>query len=545
MAASGLLRKSKGTDGVNGLMLDWPLTLDRILAHAERWHGDREVIGVEPNGAVVRRSYAACADRARRLSAALLARGVRPGDRVATLAWNGIAHFEAWYAIMGIGAVCHTLNLRMDAAQLARIVDHAGDRLLLVDPSLLSVAQAVRAACPVVEDVLVLGRSDDAAIAGTDALVDGHEPAAWGGFGEERAAGLCYTSGTTGDPKGVLYSHRSNFLHTLTVIQPDVFGLRATDAVLPIVPMFHANAWGLVFAAPAVGAKLVLPGRHLDGASLLGMIGEEQVSFAAAVPTVWQALIDHADASGVTLGPLARAVIGGAACPPALLRRLRDEHDLDARHAWGMTEMSPLGTIAAPTARTAALPAEARYAVEGVQGRPPIGVDLRIGSETGSADVGAPGQLMVRGFATIDRYFGHAAPATDEQGWFDTGDIALIDVHRFMHVTDREKDVVKSGGEWISSQTLEALAADHPEVTLAAVIAADSARWGERPLLIVQFYSGSCCSDEELLAHIGGSVPRWWLPDAVIRVEAMPLGPTGKIDKRVLREAYRGHLGAS
>ncbi|MBO9695118.1 MAG: AMP-binding protein [Sphingopyxis sp.] len=528
---------------MDGLMLSWPLTVNRILEHAERWHGNREVISVGADGGIVRKTYAQCADRARRLSAALSDRGVRTGDRVATLAWNTGEHFEAWYAIMCIGAVCHTLNPRMDAPNLTRIAEHAGTRLLLVDPSLLPLAQAMHAACPTIEEIWVLGHSGDRTLNATDALIGEQQPAAWGGFGEEQAAGLCYTSGTAGDPKGVLYSHRANFLHTLMVIQPDVFGLRAIDTVLPIVPMFHANAWGLVFAAPAVGAKLVLPGRHLDGASLLRLIGEEKVSIAAAVPTVWQGLVDHADANGETLGPLARAVVGGAACLPSLLRRLADEHDLDVRHAWGMTEMSPLGTISAPTADTLALPEEARRAVEGAQGRPPLGVELRV-ETAGTPGSDAAGKLKIRGFAMIERYYGDSAPAGDDGGWFDTGDVARIDAHGFMHITDREKDVVKSGGEWISSQELEALAAEHCDVVHAAVVAADSKQWGERPLLIVQLLPGACCSDEDLLAQIAGSVPRWWLPDAVVRVDAMPLGLTGKIDKRALRDTYRDHLGS-
>jgi len=530
---------------MNGPMLDWPLTLDRILVHAERWHPDQAVVGPTPDGRMIRRTYAECADRARRLSAALLARGIAPGDRVATLAWNTVPHFEAWYAIMGIGAVCHTLNLRMNAEQLAWIARDAGDRLLLVDASLLPLAEAVQALCPTIEAIVILGDDPHPTIGNSDALIDSHRPALWGGFGEEQPAGLCYTSGTTGDPKGVLYTHRSNFLHTLTIIQPDIFGLSGIDSVLPIVPMFHANAWGIAFAAPAVGAKLVLPGPRLDGASVHRLIGEEGVTMSAAVPTVWQGLLDHLDRDGGDLAPLRRVVIGGAACPPSMQRRLIETYGIEVRHAWGMTEMSPLGTVCTPNAASTALAAEERSRVHMSQGRPPLGVELKVVTDDPAAGPETPGKLMTRGLATVGTYFGRDTPATDAEGWFETGDVAVIDSNGFLHITDRDKDVVKSGGEWISSQGLEAIAADHPAVAHCAVIAADCDRWGERPLLVVQLRAGHACADAALLEPFEGAVPRWWVPDAVVRVDAMPLGATGKIDKRALRSSYRGHLRSS
>lgn len=523
-----------------GSMLEWPLTLDRILVHAERWHPDQAVVGVEADGALLQRSYAECADRARRLSAALIARGIGRGDRVATLAWNTVPHFEAWYAIMGIGAVCHTLNIRMNAEQLAWIARDAGDRLLLADASLLPLARQVQALCPSIEAVIVLGAGAD----GTDAMVEGHAPAAWGGFGEEQPAGLCYTSGTTGDPKGVLYSHRSNFLHTLTIIQPDIFGLGGADSVLPIVPMFHANAWGIAFAAPAVGAKLVMPGPRLDGASVHRLIGAEGVTMSAAVPTVWQGVLDHLDREGGDLRPLRRVVIGGAACPPSMQRRLSERYGLEVRHAWGMTELSPLGTVCTPNAASMAMPPEERQRQHMSQGRPPLGVELKVVPDDPLAGPEAPGRLYARGCSTVGSYFGRDVPATDADGWFETGDVAVISPQGFLHITDRDKDVVKSGGEWISSQGLEAIAAEHPAVAHCAVIAADCDRWGERPLLVVQLRSGEDCADAALLDLFEGAVPRWWVPDAIVRVETMPLGATGKIDKRALRSAYRGHLRA-
>ncbi|KQX17495.1 MULTISPECIES: long-chain fatty acid--CoA ligase [unclassified Sphingomonas] len=524
---------------MNGSMLDWPLTLDRIMVHAERWHPDQMVVGAAADGTMVRRTYAECGDRARRLSAALIARGIGRGDRVGTLGWNTVPHFEAWYAIMGIGAVCHTLNLRMNAEQLAWVARDAGDRLLLVDAALLPLAQAVQALCPTIEGIVVLGEG------GTDELVEAHRPATWGGFGEDQPAGLCYTSGTTGDPKGVLYTHRSNFLHTLTIIQPDIFGLAGVDSVLPIVPMFHANAWGIAFAAPAVGAKLVMPGPRLDGASIHRLIREEGVTTSAAVPTVWQGLLDHLDRDGGDLEPLRRVVIGGAACPPSMQRRLVDQYGVEVRHAWGMTELSPLGSVSTPNAAVAGLDPEERRRVLMSQGRPPLGVDLKIVTDDPAAGPEVPGRLLARGAATVGRYFGREGPATDAEGWFETGDVAVIDRHGFLHITDRDKDVVKSGGEWISSQGLEAIAAEHPAVAHCAVIAADCDRWGERPLLVVQLRAGMDCGDAALLEPFDGAVPRWWVPDAIVRVDAMPLGPTGKIDKRALRTAYRGRLRAS
>lgn len=530
---------------MQGSMLDWPLTLDQILVHAERWHADQAVVGMKADGTMVRRTYAECADRARRLSAALVARGIGPGDRVATLGWNTVAHFEAWYAIMGIGAVCHTLNLRMDAAQLAWVAQDAGDRLLLVDAALLPVAEAVRARCPGIEGIIVLGDGAGPDAEDTDALIAAHQPARWGGFGENQPAGLCYTSGTTGEPKGVLYTHRSNFLHTLSIIQPDIFGIGGIDSVLPIVPMFHANAWGIAFAAPAVGAKLVMPGPRLDGASIHRLIREEGVTMSAAVPTVWQGLLDHLDRHGGDLKPLRRVVIGGSACPPSMQRRLVDQYGLEVRHAWGMTELSPLGSVSAPNAAAARLDPEERRRLLMSQGRPPLGVDLKVVTDDPAAGPEAPGRLFARGLATVGRYFGRNVPATDAEGWFETGDVAVIDRHGFLHITDRDKDVVKSGGEWISSQGLEAIAAEHPAIAHCAVIAADCERWGERPLLVVQLREGMECADAALLEPFEGAVPRWWVPDAIVRVDAMPLGATGKIDKRALRAAHRGHLRAS
>jgi acyl-CoA synthetase (AMP-forming)/AMP-acid ligase II len=519
-----------------GLMQHWPLTIDKILAHAARCHGSQEVVsgGVQDP---IRRSYETIYDRARRASSALITLGVGPGDRVGTLAWNSVDHLEAWYAIMGMGAICHTLNPRMGIDQLAWIASHAGNRILLVDNQLRDIARDIQARCPAIKHLVTLDGARGDPI-GWDSLVGAHAPASWGGFDEQTACGLCYTSGTTGDPKGVLYSHRSNFLHTLTVLQRDVFGLGARDVVLPIVPMFHANAWGLVFAAPAAGARLVLPGQHLDGPSLHRLIEQEQVSFAAAVPTVWQDLLDHLERTGESLGSLTHAVAGGATCPAWIVKALEDRHGVAVSHAWGMTELSPMGTIWAPTAATAVLPPIEQGAIRLKQGRPPLGVELRIGG----ADDAKTGHLEVSGFAVARAYYGHHESILNKDGFLDTGDIGSIDKYGFLSITDRDKDVIKSGGEWISSIAIENIIASHPAIEQAAVVGAQHPRWGERPLLLVVIREGETVSREELIACLEDKVPRWWTPDEVIVIDAMPQGPTGKIDKRSLRTRFHTHL---
>lgn len=521
-----------------GLMQHWPLTVDRILGHAERNHANREIVSAGSDPLDASSSYGEAAQRARRASSALAALGVRPGDRVATLAWNSLAHFEAWYAIMGIGAVCHTLNLRMSVDQLVWIVTHAESRVLLVDPALLNVARAIAARSPVLRHIVVLGTSDSQQYTGWRAFADDQAEAAWGNFDENDACGLCYTSGTSGEPKGVLYSHRSNFLHTLMVMQPDVFGLRATDVVLPIVPMFHANAWGLVFAAPAVGAKLVLPGQHLDGESLHNLIGREQVTFAAAVPTVWQSLLDYLERTGETLPSLSRAVVGGAACPEWIVRALEDRHGVAVSHAWGMTELSPVGTIWGMTPEVRSLGPTEQLAARIKQGRPPLGVELRISD----AAPNGTGSLGVRGFAVAREYYRNGPVPADADGFFQTGDIGVIDHNGFLSITDRDKDVIKSGGEWISSITIENIAASHAAVQQVAVIGAEHARWGERPVIVAVLAEGETATADEIMMALDGRIPRWWMPDAVVFVQAMPVGPTGKIDKRGLRQRYRHYL---
>ena len=534
-----------------GMMQGWPLTVDRILDHAGRRHARREVVTRSVDGPIVRTDYGQVWRRAKRVSNLLLELGVRPGDRVATLAWNTARHLEVWYGIMGIGAVCHTLNPRLHPDQLCWIINHAQDRIIFVDPGFAPMLLSRLDAAPSVERVVVL--TDEAHrpldlpsdVPTYEDLLDHYsDDCAWGGFPEETACGLCYTSGTTGDPKGVLYSHRSNYLHTLMVMQPDVLGLSARDTILPIVPMYHANAWGVAFAAPAVGAKLVLPGAKLDGASIHELLESEQVTVSTAVPTVWQGLIQHLADTGQKLTSLKRVMIGGAACPEGVIRGL-DAHGVEVTHIWGMTETSPVATCGVVGPAVAAMPFEARLPWRLKQGRPQLGCELRIVDDAGNPlpeDGHAFGRLMCRGPIVASGYFrGAGGEVLDPDGWFDTGDVATIDPDGYMQITDRAKDVIKSGGEWISSVDIENIAASHPKAALAAVIGVPHPKWDERPLLLVKLKPGETATAAEFLACLEGRIARWWTPDEVLFVEEIPLGATGKIDKKVIRAQYAGH----
>jgi len=527
------------------LMQPWSLTVDRCILHAERWHGTREVVSRGADGTVRRSNYAEVARRARQLSAALLAGGVGRGTRVATLSMNSSRHLEAWFGIMGMGAVCHTLNPRLFDEQLIYIVNHARDRWLFADPQFAPLLERLRPHCPTLERIVYLcdraelpaGAADD-----FESLI-APQPAdcRWGGFDEHAAAALCYTSGTTGNPKGVLYSHRSQVLHTLVVGQRDAMGPSARDTLMMVVPMFHANAWGLPFAASAAGAKLVLPGPKLDPVSLYELLEQEQVTFSGAVPTVWQLLLDHLRAQRLRLSTLERVLIGGSACPEAVIRAFRDEHGVEVLHAWGMTEMSPIGTIATPTAAVAALDAETQIAYKLKQGRVPFGVDMKICGEDGARlphDGTRTGYLKVAGPAIVARYFGEERDVLDGEGYFDTGDIGSIDANGYLQITDRAKDLIKSGGEWISSVEVENIAAGHPKALMAAVIAVPHPKWRERPLLVVKLKPGQSATRDEFLAFLEGKIAKWWLPDDVVFVAEMPLGATGKLDKKKLRSRF-------
>ena len=532
-----------------GLMQKWPLTVDRMLTHAKTWHGGREIATRSVEGPIVRTTYSKLHERALSVTNALVSLGIEPGDRVATLAWNTARHMEAWYAIMGMGAVCHTLNPRLFIDQLRYIINHAQDRIIFTDLSFLPTLTKLRDGMPSVEHVVVMtdrAHMAEVAFAGAlcfEDLIEQHAPdARWGGFDENTAAGLCYTSGTTGAPKGVLYSHRSNVLHTLVTLQSDVMGLTARDVVMPIVPMFHSNAWGLTLSAPAVGAKLVMPGAKMDGASIHELIETEGVTFSAAVPTVWETLLDHLRATGARLTNLKRVLIGGAAAPEAVVRAFQDEYGVAVSHAWGMTETSPLGTLGAPTPELDALPQDARLRELLKQGRVPFGVEMKLTDDAGASlphDGRAFGRLKVRGPYVAREYFkGDGGDILDTEGFLDTGDVATIDPLGFMQITDRAKDLIKSGGEWISSIEIENVVSGDPKVALAAVIGVPDPKWEERPLLIVKLRLGERATREEILGFLQGRIARWWMPDEVLFVDEIPLGATGKVDKKQLRELY-------
>jgi acyl-CoA synthetase (AMP-forming)/AMP-acid ligase II len=525
---------------IDGEMQPYALTLDKFIDHAAKWHPNAEVVTAVESGAAKRITYAALRERARRVSAALAACGVRFGTRVATLAWNTQGHLEAWYGIMAMGAVCHTLNPRLTATQLAWMLRQSEAHILIVSVDLMPLAHQIAAETPRLTHILTIdgaAPADDVrsgcAVAALEDLLDaasGDVP--WGEFDERSPCGLCFTSGTTGSPKGVTYTHRASFLHTLRQLQADVMGVRSTDAIMPVVPMFHANGWGLPFVAPACGAKLVLPGRMTDGASLAQLIRSESVTIAAAVPTVWLGLVEHLETHGGDVPSLDRVMVGGASLPQALMERIERALDVTVQTTWGMTELSPLGTSAPPRD-----PNRKAY----MSGRPAIGIDLLLTDASGCPlpeQRNVEGHLRVRGSSVVYRYFGQEAPATDVGGWFDTGDLARIDGQGNLIITGRAKDLIKSGGEWINPTEIEAIVGALPQVALVAVIGRADPKWGERPVLFVELRDQAEITDEELLAPLRGRVAPWWIPDAVVRLPAIPLAATGKIDKHRLRAEY-------
>ncbi len=528
-------------------MQAWSMTVDRFITHAARWNGQHELVSRQADGSIARSTWEATARRARQLSSVLAEAGIRPGDRIATMAMNSARHVEAWYGIMGYGAVCHTLNPRLFEEQLVYIINHAADRWLVADPQFAPLIEKLRPRCPTLERVVYLcgpaGLPAAAGAADYESLIEGRPvDVPWGTVGEHAPAALCYTSGTTGHPKGVLYSHRSQVLHALICAQRDTMGMSVTDSVLAVVPMFHANAWALPFTAAATGAKFVLPGARLDGASLYELLETEGVTLSAAVPTVWQGLLDYLTTNGLRLKTLRRVIIGGSAVTEGLIRGFRDGHGVEVLHAWGMTEMSPIGTISgAPPPAVGAMDDDTRLAFNLKQGRTPFGIDMKITDDDGvrlAQDGVAQGHVRVQGPAIIARYFREAEQVLDAEGYFDTGDIATIDPHGYMQITDRAKDVIKSGGEWISSVEIENVAASHPKALMAAVIGVPHPRWRERPHLIVQLRPGQQATPAEFLDWLDGKIAKWWMPDGVLFVDEMPLGATGKLDKKVLRARY-------
>jgi fatty-acyl-CoA synthase len=525
---------------IQGLMQKWEMTLDTILTHAAASHGDRAVVTQGGNGSIEVSSYQEAFTRARTVSAALVRYGIRPGDRIGTLMWNDFDHFATWFGVLGIGAVMHTLNPRLGAKRIAWIAAHGGDRLIVCGEDLQEMLGAGADGLSCVERILVSRSQDEPGRIGAipaesfERFLSNPGPfPAWGGFDENSAAGLCYTSGTTGAPKGVLYSHRSNMLHALTVNQPGGFGIGPSDVVLTIVPMFHANAWALPFIAPLVGAELVLPGRNLHGASLCRLINERGVTFAAGVPTVCRELLRHLDETGSSIPSLRRIVVGGSAPSRDLVERY-ERIGVEFVHAWGMTEMSPLGAFSSSNATNVATDDRIGRVLR--QGIPPFPTQAEIFNDAGtplSHDDAEAGSLKVRGPAVLRSYYDEGSSALDEDGWFDTGDIAAIDETGSIRLVDRAKDVIKSGGEWISSIELENLVMSHPAVRQAAVIGVPDEKWGERPLLIIEAEGQAPCL-EELVEHMRSSVPAWWLPTS-IAYRNIPLGATGKIDKLALR----------
>jgi acyl-CoA synthetase (AMP-forming)/AMP-acid ligase II len=540
-----------------GLMQDSPLLISSAIRHAARNHARTEIVSKNVDGSIHRYGYADLEARSRRLARVLQRLGIQPEDRVGTLAWNGYRHLELYYGVSGSGAICHTINPRLAPSDIAYIAEHAGDRLIFADITFAPLLAGIAAhLVSTLRGIVFLCHPAEmpsiAMPAGMDLLCyetlmeAADEDYTWPIFDERTAASLCYTSGTTGRPKGVLYSHRSTILHAMALNSASVFGLSALDRALPVVPMFHVNAWGMPYAAPIVGTALVMPGRHLDGASLATLMNEERVTFSAGVPTIWMGLLNHLRASGERLETMKMLIIGGSACPSLLIESFERDYSVTVRHAWGMSETSPLGSANAPTPATAGLEGEAALRHKLKQGQPVFGVDMRIVGDGGVElpwDGKAQGDLMVRGPWVASAYWGEApGSACDVDGWFATGDVATIDENATMEITDRSKDVIKSGGEWISSIALENIAVSHPDVAEAAIVAAHHPKWDERPLLLVVAQTGRTIQPADILAFYEGKIAKWWLPDAVIVVDELPHTATGKLNKLSLRQHYRDYL---
>ncbi len=539
---------------MQGRMMFQPLLISSIIEHAARYHADTAVISKNTDGTMHHTDWLNISNHAKRFAKSLDQLGLKPHDRIATIAWNNHRHLESWYAISGSGMICHTINPRLFPEQLIFIINDAQDKALLFDKTFLPLISGVKAHIPQVEHFIYLGAYDQDVVDALpeakfyDELIEAHDDHfAWPQFDETTASSLCYTSGTTGNPKGALYSHRSTVLHSYSIALPDSLNLSAHDVMLPVVPMFHVNAWGTPYAAAMVGCTMVLPGPGLDGASLVQLIDQYKVTVALGVPTIWQGLLAAAKQSGSTLSSMKRNVVGGSACPASMIKTFKEQFQCDTIHAWGMTETSPLGTANQLKAKHNALSDQAKFKLRLNQGRPPFGVDLRIcdeenGSNEIERDGKTTGNIQIKGHWIIDAYFGKSESALTHDGWFDTGDIATLNQDGYLSIRDRAKDLIKSGGEWISSVELENIAMDYQgEIAMAAVIAAEHPKWDERPVLIAVKTAESEITEAEMLAFYEDKIAKWQIPDKVIFVDSIPLNGTGKMLKKELREQY-GHV---
>jgi len=533
-------------------MMDRPLLVSSLLEHARYSHPQSEIVTRCVEGGIHRYTIGDAARRCAQLANALTRLGIEPGDRMATLAWNTYRHYELYFGISGIGAVVHTINPRLFHEQLAYIINHAADRYIFVDLTFIPLLEAIQDQIPQVEGFIIL--TDRANMPQTDLpnvlcyeeLIAGEKDTVdWPLMDENSHAALCYTSGTTGNPKGVMYSHRSTVLHCYGAAGRDAMDIDQETVVLPVVPMFHVNAWGTPYSATMTGATLVLPGPLMDGKSLWELIDQEQVTLLLGVPTIWLMLLDYMNEIGEALASVEKVIIGGSAVPLAMVRAFEEKHDANVLHAWGMTEMSPLGTINALTPAMKRLPLDERYQMQLKQGRPVYGVELKIVDDNNKElprDGISFGRLLVRGPWVIQSYYRNDNRDSFIDGWFDTGDVATLDQHNYMQVVDRSKDIIKSGGEWISSIDLENAAMGHPELAECCVIGAKHEKWNERPILLAVRRTGAITSMEQVLDYLADKVAKWWLPDAVIFVDQLPHTATGKLLKTTLREQYQDCL---
>jgi acyl-CoA synthetase (AMP-forming)/AMP-acid ligase II len=533
-----------------GQMMSQPLLISSIIEHADRQFANSEIVSRRVEGDIHRYTYHDCHRRARQMANALQKLGVKMGERVATVAWNGYRHMELYYAVSGSGAVLHTINPRLFPEQIAYIANHAEDQYLFFDLTFLPLAEAFAAQCKTVKAYVMMCDRDrmpkDSKVPNLlcyeDLIDSSSTDYDWPQFDENSASSLCYTSGTTGNPKGALYSHRSTVLHSLTSTSPDGMNVSSRDCVLPVVPMFHVNAWGIPYSVPMTGAKLVFPGAALDGKSLYELFEQEQVTFSAGVPTVWLGLLNHVQQNNLQFSSLKRTLVGGSACPPSMMKAFKEQFGIDTIHAWGMTEMSPLGTVCTLKNKHLSQSPEEREVVLAKQGHALYGVQLKIVDDMGKElpwDGKTFGNLLVKGPWIIASYFKDEGGDVLQDGWFPTGDVATIDPDGYMQITDRSKDVIKSGGEWIGSIDLENIAMSHPAVLQAACIGVHHPKWDERPLLVVVKRQGMDITKEALIAYFTGKIAKWWTPDDVVFVDALPQGATGKILKNKIREQFK------